>query len=133
MKKPRLILDLAKLAPNVAFDIRFERDRDFRWDGDGPDPEEDGYAAYDVDVVAAAIVGGELIERTESMGGHYEDPGNWSDDDLGGYLPQMLQGAAKELSESVDDPDLRSQLAEVIGRMQRVSRERYDEQMKEKK
>lgn len=88
---------LAKLAPNISFSVEYTLDPHFQWDGDGPDPRDDGFEPFDVDVFARAIVAGETLEGRNSLGGCYEKPGEW-EPDIGGYLPQMLDEAIDELA-----------------------------------
>jgi len=87
---------LIKLAPQIAFSVEYNIDPNFQWDGDGPDPRDDGYDPYDVDVFARAIVDGQTVAGQNSLGGTYEKPGEW-DKDIGGYLPQMLDEAIDDL------------------------------------
>lgn len=46
---------LKQLAPNVAFSVSRDIDTDEVWDGDGPDPRENGYDAYEIEVDDAAL------------------------------------------------------------------------------
>lgn len=93
-----IIDQLRTLAGSVAFSTLRTRDDSFRWDGDGPDPRDEGFECYDVEVRAQTIVYGTMLEESEYMGGHYDKPGKDKDADLGGYLPQMLQGACDSLA-----------------------------------
>lgn len=87
---------LAKLAPSIAFSIDYEHDPSFHWDGDGPDPRHEGFEPFNVDVVAKVIANGQIYEGRNYLGGCYEKPGEW-DEDIGGYLPQMLDEALGDL------------------------------------
>lgn len=40
-----IFTELKKIAPSIAFSVRREEDSNYRWDGDGPDPAEEGYVA----------------------------------------------------------------------------------------
>lgn len=91
-----IFAELRKIAPNIAFSVRHEEDPNYRWDGDGPDPAEEGYVAYGVDVTARAIIDGEIREGSASLGGTYNKPDE-IDPDISGYLPQMLEEALEEL------------------------------------
>lgn len=93
-----IYLTLKKLAPNVYFSAGRKLDPSFIWDGDAPDPAEDGFDPYDVTVRAAAIINGELIEDSDSLGGSYFKE-NEPLDDIHGYLPEMLQEAAALLQD----------------------------------
>lgn len=107
--------ELRKLAPSVCFSASREVDPYFTWDGDGEDPVNNGYTPYDVDVTASVIVGGVLVQETDSLGGCY-----FMDDepigDIHGYLPQMIQEAAVALLHKLPaniDPALVKQLQDV--------------------
>lgn len=93
----RELRGLKSVAPSIAFSVSWEIDPYFRWDGDGPDPREEGYEPHNVDVYARAVVGGEVIEGRASLGGVYEKPGEF-DPDIHGYLPQMLKETVDEIS-----------------------------------
>lgn len=121
---------LRRIAPNIAFSVEHTEDPNYRWDGDGPDPAEDGYVAYDVDVFARAIEGGEIVEGQDSLGGVYEIPGEF-DPDIGGYLPQMLAGAIDELKSEVRGP-LREQALAADKFMDEVSHAISAEQQEER-
>lgn len=94
----KILAGLKKVAPNIAITTEWEEDPNFVWDGDGPDPAEDGYVAYDVDVFARAIVDGETIEGRGSLGGTYARPGE-QDPDVSGYFAQMVEEALGELAD----------------------------------
>ena len=137
MKSSPIIKKLARVAPTIAFEVRYEEDPTFEWDGSGPDPAEDGvFAAYDVDVCARTIVKGKTIETCASLGGHYEKPekveaggGNVS-----GYLPQLLRDACTELSEHPDVKGVAK--AQAVAAQQLLKAEmtaRYNKQQKRKK
>lgn len=82
--------------PDIVITVEREVDSLFEWDGDGPDPTEDGFIAYDVDVRATTIYDGEFIMGSTSLGGsyyRYEDPIG----DVHGYLDQMIDEAIKEM------------------------------------
>ena len=86
--------------PDVAIIVSRESDGSFVWDGDGPDPTEEGYDAYDVDVVACTIHKGELIEGRASLGGSYYLPDEPLAD-VHGYLPQMVDEAVGEMDKAL--------------------------------
>src|SRR5262245_24213466 len=95
-----ILANLKKLCPNISFKTTWTPDPSFRWDGDGPDPVEEGYQAYDVDVYATVIVRGDTTEGRQSLGGSYSQPGH-HDPDIHGYLPQMLEEALNDLRTQV--------------------------------
>jgi hypothetical protein len=88
---------LGQLAPSISFDVEWDEDPYFPWDGDGPDPADEGMVAHDVIVYARAIVAGRMIEGERSLGGVYELPGK-RDPEIHGYLYQMLEEAVEELA-----------------------------------
>src|ERR1700721_1573741 len=94
-------IDALKLSrPDVVITVSRERDDNFSWDGDGPDPVNDGYYPYDVDVTARTIRNGEMIEGTASLGGSYyqdEEPIG----EIHGYLPQKVDEAIEELDKEL--------------------------------
>ena len=95
--EPQPCIEALRLArADVAITVSRTVDECFVWDGDGPDPIDEGFQAYDVDVVASTIRDGKLIEGRASLGGsYYQD-----DEPLGeihGYLPQMVEEAIEEL------------------------------------
>jgi hypothetical protein len=97
-----LIEKLKDERPDVCITVSREVDDTFVWDGDGPDPEDDGYLPYDVDVVASTIRAGVLIETRSSLGGSYFE----DDEETGeihGYLPQMVREALARLDKELSD------------------------------
>jgi hypothetical protein len=92
---------LKEIAPNVAFSISREYDPDFQWDGDGPDPQDEGYEPQNVTVTANAIVNGELIEGNAYLGGSYDLP-DAPCPNVHGYLPQMIEEALTDLEAALD-------------------------------
>lgn len=105
---------LRDVAPDLAVTVHFEEDYGFQWDGDGPDPVEEGFTCYDVEVRASIIFQGEIVSRSEYMGGHYAKGGDL-DTDLSGYFPQMAHDAVCEMIELVGFNRSRElQLAEQV-------------------
>jgi len=99
-----VLAELKKIIPGVAISTAWDEDPNFRWDGDGPDPAEEGFVAYDVTVTARAIVAGEIVEGNDYLGGSYSKPGE-HDPDVHGYFLQMLDQALWELSSATrEDP-----------------------------
>ncbi len=95
---PKGILSaLRRIAPNVSIEINWSEDADFIWDGDGPDPAEEGYFPHTVEVVVTVEVDdGEVFSGADFLGGTYARPGV-EDPNVSGYFPQMLEMALKEL------------------------------------
>lgn len=108
-----IISGLSKIAPHVAIDVNWEEDPNYIWDGDGPDPAEDGYIAHDVDVTAKTIIDGREISGRDSLGGVYEKPGH-QDQDIHGYFVDMLDRSIVEL------------YREISGREPKMSRKAWD-------
>lgn len=105
-KRP-LIERLGQVAPSISFSVDWEPDHSFRWDGDGPDPAEEGFVAYDVTFTAATIARGKLVEGHTYLGGSYSKPGE-HDPDVHGYLDQKLDEALDELRQEVGPlPDIK--------------------------
>jgi hypothetical protein len=123
---------LADIAPHVAFSASLEPDIDNVWDGDGPDPENEGMEAVEVRVSAQAIVNGWLYEGEAHLCGHYVYPGDLPDD-ISGYLPQKLEEAAKELLEQVEDPIIRDELTKALAMIDQEMTDRYNAQMAERR
>lgn len=96
-----IISGLAKIAPHVAIDVSWEPDPYHSWDGDGPDPRDEGYVPHNVAVTAKTIIDGREVDSKEYLGGVYEKPGH-QDQNIHGYFPQMvdaaLSGLYKELT-----------------------------------
>lgn len=90
---------LGKLAPDIEVSVDWTEDSGFVWDGEGPDPREEGYVVYDVEVSARATVDGDERTTREFLGGVYDLPGA-EDPDIHGYLPQMLHQVLNDLLES---------------------------------
>lgn len=99
-----LILKLREIAPSIVITVTWTPDPHCSWDGDGPDPREEGLNPYDVDVVATVIRNGEFVEGKASLGSTWKkhDEMTEDDEDVHGYLPQMLQEAIKELDYTSD-------------------------------
>jgi hypothetical protein len=122
---------LRTLAPSVCFQLQRSPDEDTRWDGTGPDPIENGYRPYDVDVIAITIIQGQIVRGDSSLGGSYYQ----EDEPLGlvhGYLYQMLDVAAEKLSESVPQGHpIHDQIAAVRAYLREVMQRNYDQQRQE--
>lgn len=90
------IVALVVARPEVAIVVSRSRDEHFRWDGDGPDPESEGFRAYDVTVQAITIRAGVVIKGASHLGGSYFKP-SVPCGDIHGYLPQMVDEALAAL------------------------------------
>lgn len=116
--------ELKRIAPNIAFSVDWTEDPNFKWDGDGPDPRDQGYLFYDVEVNAKTIIHGEEYEGKKYLGGVDGKPDE-QDPDVHGYLPQMLQGAVADMI--ADLPDSMAQAHEVMKYLDDVLYARYDQ------
>jgi len=122
--------ELKRIAPNISFAVDWEADPGFKWDGDGPDPRDEGYVPYDVKVSATTIIHGEEYDGKEYLGGVYDKPDE-KDLDVHGYLPQMLLEAVDEMMG--DLPDTMAQALEAKNYLEKVLRHRYIQQNRPKK
>lgn len=115
------------IAPNVVFIATRDPDPDYVWDGDGPDPIDDDFEAYNVDVTVNTVVDGKAFEAVASLGGCYfkdDEP----IDDLHGYLPQKLEEAASELHGQVPDSNVKDQLSHAIAMLKQEMTDRWQAQ-----
>ena len=94
--KQECIEALRASRPDVAITVTREEDPYFVWDGDGPDPIENGFEPCNVTVTASTIHHGELIQGKSTLGGSYFEPDEPCAD-IHGYLPQMVEEAVEEL------------------------------------
>lgn len=126
--KHKLFAELARIAPNCRFSASRTLDPCCSWDGDGADPREQGFSAYDVTVTAETIINGEIVEGSASLGPSWYQPGEPLDD-IHGYLPQMLEEAATELQGKVEHcSPLYFTLAHAITFLKNEMRRLYNEQ-----
>lgn len=131
MKTPIYYIEkLKEVAPGLAVITRKTHDQYFRWDGDGEDPEKNGYLPYDVDVEVAAIHKGEFMTGRASLGGSYYKP-NEPVGEIHGYLPQMLEEACEDLMKQAEANHNGVWLAanEAHKYMKQVLRDEYSKQM----
>ena len=91
---------LAVLAPSIAFSVSREIDENYRWDGGGEDPCENGFDAYNVTVTASTILDGQIVEESAHLGGSYFLPDEPTGE-IHGYLLQMLEEAAQDLCDTL--------------------------------
>lgn len=127
---PAIFRELRRISPDIAFAINWQEDPHFEWDGDGPDPRDEGFVPYDADVTAKTIIHGEEYEGKDSLGGVYDLPGE-KDLDVHGYLPGMLHSALKELLG--DLPDTMSQATEAMNYLEMVMQHRHANQISKRK
>jgi len=123
---PRIKKSLNRVAPNIAFALEYTEDPNFVWDGDGPDPSEEGFVAYNIKACAMTVGKGEFMEGCNYLGGCYEKPGHF-DPDIGGYLPQVLEAAVSELATVKGLPEnLRKQTEAASKWLKNEMRRLYD-------
>ena len=91
-----ILKKLSTIAPDVDIKTIWTEDPHYTWDGDGPDPADEGYIPCDVRVRAAVIVDGLLVEGDNLLGGCYEKPGR-ADPDVHGYFAQMVDEALRNV------------------------------------
>lgn len=99
MRNGRQMIEALKTErPDVVISITRSRDELTPWQG--PEPSEDGYTCYVWDVVARTIRHGEMIEGRASLSGSWYRDDDTSDtaQEIGGYLPQMIDQALEELN-----------------------------------
>ena len=86
--------------PNVAIAVSWEHDPWFLWDGDMPDPESDPnnpLSPHNVTVSATVVRNGLLVRGSDHLGGCYAPLGGPYDEEIDGYLPQMIDDAILSL------------------------------------
>lgn len=82
--------------PNVAITVSWEYDPSFVWDGDTEAPELDPdnpLFPHGVTVTASVIRKGLLIQGDTYLGGCYAPLDGPYDEEIDGYLPQMIDDA----------------------------------------
>lgn len=82
--------------PDVAITVSWEHDPWFVWDGDSPDPASDPdnpMFPHNVTVSAALIRNGLLVQDSAFLGGCYARLDGPYDEEIDGYLPQMVDDA----------------------------------------
>jgi hypothetical protein len=131
MSEPSYMKRLRYIAPSIALSVSREIDEDEEWDGDGPDPQEEGYLPYCIEVTASTVIGGYLKEGFASLCSSYYQP----DEPIGeahGYLPQMVDEALSRLELPIrEQPHLRAEVKKARDYMKRLMRKLYDDQRKE--
>ena|SRR5688572_16656156 len=133
MNAEQIMERLREIAPNVAFSVSRESDPYFSWDGEGPDPRDEGFEPCNVTVTAKAIVNGRTVEGHDYLGGSYFKPDEKCGD-VHGYLPQMLLEASEDLrlqSPIEHGSPLDMALGHVAIFLNAEMRNRYNEQMAE--
>lgn len=106
----RIVRKLDEIAPDVGIVTKWEEDPSYRWDGEGPDPREEGYVPHDVWVIAEAWDRGRKFQGQDVLGGVYEKPGS-RDPMIHGYFYQMLDQALGKLAAKDLPRRLRLQVA----------------------
>ncbi len=122
---------LTEIAPSIAFSVSRQIDHSFRWDGDGPDPANDGFNPYDVTIRARAIVRGQVLEGNGYLGASYFKPDEPTGD-VHGYLLQMLDEAARELQHEMrrwgQCNEAANQIERVLAYLKAAMRDAYEAQ-----
>lgn len=96
-----IIEQLKTTRPEVVVKVTWEEDHDYEWDGDGPDPIDDGYYPHIVVVVAYTIRNGEIFEGCDSLGGCYSKDHGVSEPDINGYLDGLVSDAVAKLDKQL--------------------------------
>lgn len=123
----KLIRNLNKISPSVCIEVLVTLD-DLPWDGDGPSPARSGHKCYQSEVRVSVIVGGEIQSASDHLGGSwYRSPEQLIRQDISGYLPQMIDGAAGQLLKELPagNPE-RLALDTLCGYLTREMKRRYD-------
>lgn len=100
MYQHKLVSELITVAPHLHIKCTRERDEYFRWDGDGPDPEEDGFEPCTVKVTASYIADGQLFSDDDYLGGSYFKPGEHTGD-VHGYFSGMVQECVQRIHDEI--------------------------------
>lgn len=97
--------------PDIAITVSWEFDPSFDWDGDMEDPALDPdnpLFPHDVTVTASIIRKGVLIQDSVYLGGCYAFYNGPYDEEVNGYLPQMIDDAIQcldlKLKETIIQP-----------------------------
>ena len=98
MKTLSKIESLKASNPEIAITVEWELDEYFEWDGDGPDPQDEGFNPYTVIVRASRIAKGELETGEAILWGCYSKDAGKDDPEISGYLDQMIDEAVKNLA-----------------------------------
>src|ERR1700678_3158363 len=101
MTPKQVLSHIAEIAPMIGITVNRTEDPYFEWDGEGPDPRDEGYHCYTVDVMATTIIGGKAIHGANSIAGVYEMP-NKHDPDINGYFLDMLIAALMNLKNNIE-------------------------------
>jgi len=96
--------------PDLAITVEWEYDRHFSWDGDMENPKldpVDPLSPHNVILTASIIRQGVLVQNNVSLGGCYAPLGGPYDEEINGYLPQLIDEALQcldlKLKETLPD------------------------------
>ena len=82
--------------PEIYVSTLWEYDKEYGWDGDGPDPQDEGYFPHRVSVGAEKIVNGEKLTGFAYLGGCYKLPQD-ENEEVGGYFEELAREAIDNL------------------------------------
>ena len=84
--------------PEIYIYTVWQHDPFYEWDGEGPDPQDEGYLPHSVTVCAEKILNGEKLIGFAYLGGCYkrEDEEN---EDIDGYFEDLAREAITNLSQ----------------------------------
>jgi len=115
--KTKLQLELATVAPSISIRTIWEHDTDcwdIRKECDGMDDENpNDWQAWQSEIRATAISGGEEISGSDYLGGTWEKAGDdpaESNPDVSGYEPDMIEGALEDLRHKCTAPNIRGEI-----------------------
>ena len=82
--------------PEIYIYVLWEYDEEYEWDGDGPDPQDEGYLPHNVTVCAEKIVNGERLTGFAYLGGCYKLPDE-ENEEVDGYFEELAREAISNL------------------------------------
>jgi hypothetical protein len=134
--KTALQKHLAALAPSIAIRTIWEHDpdhHDIRKDCDGFDDENPAdWQAWQSEIRATAIVGGDEISGSAYLGGTWEKAGDnpaESNPEISGYELQMTDEALCDLAHSIPGTSpIHAEIQSALDYLKAESRRAYDEQ-----
>jgi len=122
---------LRNIAPTVVFSLDWSPDNDTVWESEYGEQED--LMSYIADVSVVAILEGVMVKSNIYLGDCWEVPGDF-DEDIGGYLPQMLKESADNLlREQLSLPlEIRNQLLAATIFLSSEMTRRWKKQQEEK-
>jgi hypothetical protein len=113
----QLLEEIAILAPSVAVEVRWEKDRDADWKDLPDECDPDDFECWQSEVVASAVISGKLVSGSDALCGTWmrygEHPAKYNPE-ISGYFPQMLKQALIDLGMQVKCPSVARQILNAI-------------------